>query len=338
MARQNASAPTADSTETAFRQGYDSFCSGNPRHHREAGAAEHLRTQQSGRDRNHVEVIIMATRALIRTSFFNCYRKTRSFTLIELLVTIAIIGILAALLLTALSSVKLKAQRISCLNNVKQLALGSFMYASDHSRHAGVEAPAFPGGNWMGTLNEYAKVKGILICPSAPVHQPPPASGNEQGYADRAWVRWTSDKKTMFSGSYGYNGYLYSDAKFSEPGDPRQQQLFTSESAVQKPVLTPVFFDENWVDVWPEETDRPYANLYTGQPLDVSINHMGRCTIARHGSRSASRAPRNVSPGEKMPGAINMGLADGHTELVKLDDLWKYYWHLDWQPPVTRPK
>ena len=110
------------------------------------------------------------------------------------------------------------------------------------------------------------------------------------------------------------------------------------ESAIQKPALTPVFFDENWVDVWPEETDRPYANLYTGQPLDVSVNHMGRCTIARHGSRSASRAPLKVAPGEKMPGAINMGLADGHTELVKLEELWKYYWHLDWQPPVTRPK
>src|SRR5436309_7428545 len=54
----------------------------------------------------------------------------RAFTLIELLVTIAIIGILAALLLTALSSVRLKAQRIHCLNNVKQLALGSFMYAT----------------------------------------------------------------------------------------------------------------------------------------------------------------------------------------------------------------
>ena len=39
----------------------------------------------------------------------------RAFTLIELLVTIAIIGILAALLLTAVSSVKLKAQRIHCL-------------------------------------------------------------------------------------------------------------------------------------------------------------------------------------------------------------------------------
>ncbi len=264
--------------------------------------------------------------------------EARAFTLIELLVSIAVIAILATLLLTALSGVRLKAQRVQCLNHVKQLTAGSFLYASENSRHAGIETAAFPGGNWMGTLNDYGTTKGILLCPSAPLRQPASARGNEQGAADRAWVRWTSDGKTMFRGSYGYNGWLYSDLKFSEPGDPKQRQLFTRDSAIQQPVLTPVFFDENWVDAWPEEIDRPYRDLYAGQPLAVSPNQMGRLTIARHGSRSASRAPRDLRPADVLPGAINMGFADGHVELAPLEQLWKYYWHLDWMPPPARPR
>lgn len=61
----------------------------------------------------------------------SCNMKQKLFTLIELLVVIAIIAILAALLLPALNQVKSKAESMMCLNNHRQVSLGSAFYMND---------------------------------------------------------------------------------------------------------------------------------------------------------------------------------------------------------------
>src|SRR2546430_13044903 len=60
-------------------------------------------------------------------------RVEKGFTLIELLVVIAMLGILAALLIPAVSYGKFKARVTTCTNNYKQLALAGAIYASDDS-------------------------------------------------------------------------------------------------------------------------------------------------------------------------------------------------------------
>jgi prepilin-type N-terminal cleavage/methylation domain-containing protein/prepilin-type processing-associated H-X9-DG protein len=90
----------------------------------------------------------------------------RAFTLVELLTVIAIIAVLAAMLLPALSSAKDNVRKTACSHNLRQIDLALAFYATANLDI--IPPPQQPAGYWPIVLQPNYINTQVLRCPSDP--------------------------------------------------------------------------------------------------------------------------------------------------------------------------
>jgi len=206
-----------------------------------------------------------------------------AFTLIELLVVSAILAILFALILSTVSQAKLSAQRISCINNLKQWAFAAQLYANEHNDQLPREA-ALDGINtwemtadapsldvWYNALAQTANTTTMAQYAQTPSSQQDFYASGKIFHCPKA--RFTDVAATYPNFSLAINSKLMGDFERSEPTSMEQASTGCKFSQIKAPCRTALFLDNGLPG---EQRLSPFQAPYTGQPKTFASQFPGR--------------------------------------------------------------
>jgi prepilin-type N-terminal cleavage/methylation domain-containing protein len=215
------------------------------------------------------------------------YENT-GFTLIELLVVIAIIGILAALLLPALSKAKKKSLQVSCVSNQKQIGAALTLYTTENADGLPLLADWNTLGGQDGTydffvaatnraLYSYQGNGQIFHCPSDqgdcyPAHPTAPGSNCWSVFGNSYLVEWQVDTF----------GVKHAFGNVNSPANTSTGQSMKSSEVAMAPATKIIQGDWIWHpnrgntdvrSVWHNDKGKSYTVMLWGD------NHVSAVTV-----------------------------------------------------------